>query len=64
MTEFYPCDACGRLTDRLHYLIATGLDTAVCDQCAGYDAEAADEAWPPRYRDEYPEGDPPDDPPF
>jgi hypothetical protein len=50
VTEFYPCDCCGRYTNRLHYPIAYGLDTAVCDACCSYDAEAYDEP-PARYAD-------------
>jgi hypothetical protein len=45
------CDCCARLTDRLHYCVAYGLDTAACDQCSGYEAEAYDEP-PARYLDE------------
>jgi hypothetical protein len=57
------CDCCARLTDRLHRLVAYGTDTSACDACCDYDAAAYDEP-PARYRDEYPEGDERDDPPF
>jgi hypothetical protein len=42
-SRWMQCDCCARFTDRLHYCVAYGLDTAACDQCARYDAEAYDE---------------------
>ena len=48
-TEFASCDVCGRLTTRLHCCVAYGTDTAACDECYGYDAEAYDEP-PGEYR--------------
>lgn len=38
------CDCCGRRTARLHHLVAYGLDTSACDDCAGYDAAAYGES--------------------
>jgi hypothetical protein len=54
MAEFYQCDCCARLTDRLHHLVAYGTDTAVCDACCDYDADAYGEP-PARYLDEQPD---------
>lgn len=51
MDRWMSCDCCGRLTDRLHYCVAYGTDTAACDQCYGYDAEAYGEPRA-RYLDE------------
>lgn len=39
----YECDCCGRSCSRPHRLIAYGLDTLACDECAHYDWEAYDE---------------------
>ena len=47
------CDCCGRHPDRLHHLVAYGTDTAACDACSGYDAEAYDEP-AAQYLDEQP----------
>jgi hypothetical protein len=39
----YQCDCCGRIVHRIHRLVAYGTDTAACDDCCDYDAEAYDE---------------------
>jgi ribosome-binding protein aMBF1 (putative translation factor) len=44
MSNWMQCDCCGRMTNRLHKCVAYGLDTAACDDCYDYDAEAYDEA--------------------
>jgi hypothetical protein len=40
MMNPFECDCCGRKCSRLHCCVAYGTDTAACDDCAGYDAEA------------------------
>ena len=36
----YDCDCCGRKCSRTHALVAYGMDTVCCDDCAGYDWDA------------------------
>ena len=39
----YSCDVCGRQCSRIHTFGCYGMDTAACDDCAGYEWEAYDE---------------------
>jgi hypothetical protein len=36
----YDCDCCGRRCSRTHVLVAYGMDTVCCDNCADYDWNA------------------------
>lgn len=42
-SAFRQCDVCQRMTTRIHHTEVTGVDTSVCDECCGYDADAYDE---------------------
>lgn len=40
---FKQCDACGRMTNRLHFHIVCHTETYACDECSEYDAVALGE---------------------
>lgn len=47
-SPFKQCDACARMTTRVHRTIAAQTETTACDECFGYDPAAYGEE-PARY---------------